>query len=348
MTKTMTNYFLDSLVPQTSLRGIDSGRDFSKARNNEKLLPWQVTGLADGEGGFNCFIEKTGKGLTGHTVKLEFKVTQKTHSSGILYELQEYFGCGSVVIDNRKTDTKKYHITALSSILEKIIPHFESYPCLTSKFLNFIDWKQIALIMSKKEHLTIKGIEEIKELISKMNKNRSFEDKYNHCKTYLGLTVLPNGELKTNYNLPANWVQTYLTGESMFYTYLAEKKSRGKVYQGCDSSLELGQNNHDVAVLISLKQFFNGGYIKPKYKYDNIDECIKSRSVNRYVLRNTDSIIQFVDKYPMLTRKQLDYLDWKRIVELKISNAHKTEEGLALIKDIISKVNSRRDSTLTD
>lgn len=58
--------------------------------------------------------------------------------------------------------------------------------------------------MSKKEHLTIKGIEEIKELISKMNKNRSFEDKYNHCKTYLGLTVSPNGELKTNYNLPAN------------------------------------------------------------------------------------------------------------------------------------------------
>jgi hypothetical protein len=50
----------------------------------------------------------------------------------------------------------------------------------------------------------------------------------------------------------------------------------------------------------------------------------------------------------MLTRKQLDYLDWKRIVELKNSNAHKTEEGLALIKDIISKVNSRRDSTLTD
>ena len=57
MTKTMTNYFLDSLVPQTSLRGIDSGRDFSKARNNENLLPWQVTGLADGEGGFNCFID---------------------------------------------------------------------------------------------------------------------------------------------------------------------------------------------------------------------------------------------------------------------------------------------------
>ena len=97
----------------------------------------------------------------------------------------------------------------------------------------------------------------------------------------------------------------------MFYTYLAEKKSRGfaVVYQGCDSSLELGQNSHDIAILLSLKKFFNGGYIKPKYNYNNLSECLNSRSLNRYVLRNTDTIIQFVDKYPMLTRKQLDYLD---------------------------------------
>jgi len=86
------------------------------------------------------------------------------------------------------------------------------------------------------------------------------------------------------------------------------KKSRGKVYQGCDSSLELGQNNHDIAILLSLKNSLMELY-KPKYYYDSLSECINSRSVNRYVLRNTNSIIQFVNKYPMLTRKQLDYLD---------------------------------------
>jgi len=42
--------------------------------------------------------------------------------------LQNYFGCGSVVIDNRISDTKKYPINALSDILAKIIPHFENYP----------------------------------------------------------------------------------------------------------------------------------------------------------------------------------------------------------------------------
>jgi len=85
-------------------------------------MPWQVTGLVDGEDGFNCYILDTD--LTNHSVKLEFKVTQKKHSEGVLYELQEYFGCGSVVIDNRKTDTKKYHVNGFSAILDKIIPHF--------------------------------------------------------------------------------------------------------------------------------------------------------------------------------------------------------------------------------
>jgi hypothetical protein len=318
--------------------------DFTKPRDNELLMPWQVTGLADGEGGFNCSILNTRKGLTGKTVKLEFKVTQKTHSEGILYELKKFFDCGSVVIDNRKTDTKKYHVTALSHILEKIIPHFDSYPCLTSKNLNFSDWKKIVLIMSKKEHLTIKGMEKIIKLASKMNKGRSFEAKYEFCKSSLGMTILPNGDIETKCDFPAHWIQTFLTGESMFYTYVSEKTSRGKTYQGCDSSLELGQNSHDVAILLNLKKFFNSGYIKPKYNYDNIDECKNSRSVNRYVLRDTETIIKFVDQYPMLTRKHLDYLDWKKIVELKSTGAHKTVEGLELITKIISNVNSRRES----
>jgi hypothetical protein len=46
----------------------------------------------------------------------------------------------------------------------------------------------------------------------------------------------------------------------------------------------------------------------------------------------------------MLTRKHLDYLDWKLIVKLKSTGAHKTVEGLKLIKKIISNVNSKRDS----
>ena len=184
--------------------------------------------------------------------------------------------------------------------------------------------------MSKKEHLNISGMEEVNQIVSLMNKNRSFEDKYNHCKSFLGLS-----DNEVNFNLPNHWVQGFLTGEGLFYHYL-----NGTVI---NPSLELGQNSHDVAILIALKKFFNGGYIKPKYKFNDLEECKSSRSLNRFILRNTETIIQFVDQYPMLTRKHLDYVDWKKVVELKNKGLHKTEEGLALINEIVSKMNSKRD-----
>jgi LAGLIDADG endonuclease len=317
------NYYKFTESIKNNITNLNLDKDFTKPRN-ENLKPWQVTGLTDGEGSFTLsnYVTKTGS-----TIKLEFKITQKSHSEGILHELKKYFNCGSVVIDNRKTETKKYRVSRLSDIIEKIIPHFDKYPCLTSKFLNYNDWKKIALIIKNKEHLTLIGLEKIKIIMKNMNKKISFEDKYNYCKNSLGIV---NGE--SLFKLPEHWLQAFLDGEGTFYNYLAEKESKGKIYITCDSSLEIGQNNHDIAILLAIKNFFNGGYIKPKYNINDIIECKNSRSLNRFVIRDTKSIIQFIDNYPLLTRKQLDYTDWKKIIELKISGAHKTIEGRELIK----------------
>lgn len=45
--------------------------------------------------------------LLGIKISFEFKVTQKAHSRGILYDLQKFFNCGTVVIDNAKDGTMK-------------------------------------------------------------------------------------------------------------------------------------------------------------------------------------------------------------------------------------------------
>jgi hypothetical protein len=57
---------------------------------------------------------------------------------------------------------------------------------------------------------------------------------------------------------------------------------------------------------LAIKNFFGGGYIKPKYNFGDIKKCKKSRSLNRFVFRDTGAIIKFLDYHPMLTRKQLD------------------------------------------
>jgi hypothetical protein len=45
----------------------------------------------------------------------------------------------------------------------------------------------------------------------------------------------------------------------------------------------------------------------------------------------------------MLTRKHLDYLDWKIIVELKNNGEYKSPEGLAKIQEIKGRMNTNRD-----
>jgi hypothetical protein len=195
--------------------------------------------------------------------------------------------------------------------------------------------------METKDHLTKKGLEKIREISSKMNTGRTFREKYNFLSHSLNLDL--NGTIQ--YKLPEYWVQTFIDGEGMFYNYLKTElpmqREKNKVI--LDSSLEIAQANHDVLILIAIKQFFNGGYIKPKYNVSSITECQESRSVNRFILRDTKKIIEFVNKYPMLTRKHLDYLDWKTIVELKNNGEYKSPEGLAKIQEIKGRMNTNRD-----
>ena len=81
--------------------------DFTKAKKDVKLT--SITGLVDIEGSFNCCFKIVKESFFSYStiVKLEFKVTQKAHSEGILYDLKIYFDCGTVIIVNRKTNTKE-------------------------------------------------------------------------------------------------------------------------------------------------------------------------------------------------------------------------------------------------
>lgn len=49
--------------------------------------------------------------------------------------------------------------------------HFDTYPCVGKKHLNFLIWKEVVTLMEKKEHdKTTEGIIKIKMLVGKLNK----------------------------------------------------------------------------------------------------------------------------------------------------------------------------------
>jgi len=104
-------------------------------------------------------------------------------------------------------------------------------------------------------------------------------------------------------------VQAFIDGEGTFQCYISDIKSKESSYISVNPTLEIAQSSHDVEVLNGIKNFFGLGYLKPKYNIKSLDESKKSRSVNRLIINQSENIISFLDKYSMLTRKYLDYLD---------------------------------------
>jgi hypothetical protein len=297
-------------------------RDMAKGDPDLKLHPMWVTGIADGEGNFSVYITKGGD---KPKVTLTFKIDQKEDSAGILYDLVRYFNCGKVFLDSR--GFKSFKVSSLTDILNVIIPHFDKYPLVTSKQLNYLAFKKIALILDSKLDISSIDLDRITAIISNMNSRRSFEDKWMFFnESFLSM-------------LDPNWIQAFIDGEGSFQFGIADRISRGSAYVATTPTLEIGQNTHDVKVLDLIKQYFEAGYIKPKFDISILEESKSVRGVSRYVLRDSEKIIQFVDKYPMLTRKHEDYLKWKKLVSLKESRAFDSAEGRALMESIKASMN---------
>ena len=108
---------------------------------------------------------------------MAFKVTQKKHSKSILLYLNKYFDCGNIYIDNRKENGFKLSVNKIEDIVTKIIPHLDNYPLRTSKNLDYLDFKKVALLMQDKLHLNEKVKSEILSIKNNMNSLRTFEER---------------------------------------------------------------------------------------------------------------------------------------------------------------------------
>jgi len=63
-------------------------------------------------------------------------------------------------------------VSKFNDITEIVIPFFDNYPIYGVKSLDYINFKEVALLMKEKGHLNIEGIEKIKRIKSNMNKYR--------------------------------------------------------------------------------------------------------------------------------------------------------------------------------
>lgn len=88
------------------------------------------------------------------------------------------------------------------------------------------------------------------------------------------------------------------------------------------------QHERDIEILQNIKTYFNCGYIKRNHQ-DRF--CFIVRNTNDLLTK----IIPFFEKYPLKTKKSVDYENFKKILILIKNKKHLTQEGLDEIEKIM-------------
>lgn len=136
------------------------------------INPWWITGFTDGEGSFTIrHIKKDQPGL-GYSFQLVFRIAQLSVDSALINTFPEFFGVGYVSTATYNNTTVTTYTTSSLEAAFVIIKHFEKYPLLTKKSLDFEDWKTVAIMLKNKEHHSPKGFEKILAIKAGMNKGR--------------------------------------------------------------------------------------------------------------------------------------------------------------------------------
>jgi LAGLIDADG endonuclease len=137
-------------------------------RYSREFLSADISGFVDGEGCFTVSISPRAKLATGWEVRPSLSVSQNGDRAEVLQLIQAHFGCGSIRRD-RSDKTLKWETRRLEDILDRVIPHFERYPLLSGKRLDFERFASVCHFMAAGEHRSTAGLIKIVELVAGMN-----------------------------------------------------------------------------------------------------------------------------------------------------------------------------------
>ena len=135
-----------------------------------------VVGFVDGEGCFSISVVKNAGCRLGWQVQHEFSVTQAAPSRPALEDLIEFFGCGTIIENNRSDNHRhrlmRYAVKRRSDLRDLIIPFFEEHPLRTTKQQDFESFCEVISMMRDDRHLTREGLRAIAQITERMNRRQ--------------------------------------------------------------------------------------------------------------------------------------------------------------------------------
>jgi len=306
---------------------------------NYKLSPEWVTGFCDGESSFSI---KIGKDLTRkHKIKISpcFSIELHKKDIAILSMMKTFFNTGSIIERVRHgKPTAIYSVQSLKILYENIIPHFNKYPLLTQKKIDFILFSHTVEIMYNNKILEICHVNKILSYKSCMGKDKGLSS------ILLDLFPDVNKLVRSSITLPCYlketilsslWLAGFASAEGMFY--IKPVKHEG-ILSKYILVFSISQHIRDINLFYKIKDFIACGVIETKksrinevvfcvYKYSDIIE----------------KVIPFFLNNKIIGAKHKDFLDFYKAMSIIKGNNNINKEKLnTAILFIKNGMNSKR------
>ena len=290
-----------------------------KNKKNNKIHPWYITGLIDGDGSLNVSVTKASYRSIGYIVTLSFEIALLNKDIKLLENLKDYFKTGSIY--GHIGNMKRYKVSSVKSLTDIILPHFDKYPLITKKKSDFEIFKRIVIILNK-------GPIDKNQLINiislKASLNKGLSSKLSNSFNATPF-IKPNFQLKKVPN--SLWVIGFTEAEGSFNILLV-KNSHVKTGMSVRLTFALTQHSRDKELLISFINYFKCGSYSPKNFNSAGDYRVNS-------LKDIcDKIIPFFEKYSFLGSKSLSFKKFCQVAKLMQKKDHLNGQGLQKIKNI--------------
>ncbi len=134
----------------------------------EKLHPWFVSGLVEGEGCFSVSFSFRKKLNVGIETRPSFSISLNERDLSLLKSVHMFFGCGAVRF-SRSDRTYKYESRSVAEIVKYVIPHFERYPLKGAKKRDFDCFVTICKGVRANHHLSREKLRDMIDIAYQMN-----------------------------------------------------------------------------------------------------------------------------------------------------------------------------------
>jgi hypothetical protein len=276
---------------------------FNKYTDNQ--LGHYLAGLIEGDGSIIVPTkERTPSGKLTHPI---IRIVFTIHDLPFAVKLQQTLGCGFI----QKPKKGNYYLYEIKNITGLL------------KLANLINGK-----------MRTPKVEALNRLIDWLN-NKNVNNREIVC------LDLDSSNLDSN-----SWFAGFSDADSYFQVSLTENKELETIKKiKCFYRLEIQQNYHGKLesyknIMESISKFLNTNLLNRQRTINNKEHfsyiVITSSNSNNLIIDN------YFKKYPMFSSKRLDYLEWSKVLHLRLDKKHLIRDGALKCLEAKNSMNKNR------